>query len=281
MLELPDVTLCAVDTANVSMTIAALTKSLGQIRFGDAVLLTHELPAGRYPFRTETIPPLRSKAEYCRFVVAQLGAFTTRKFNLSVQWDGFVVQPSAWHPEFLKYDYIGARWPWYRDGMDVGNSGFCLRSKKLLDRISTDPKAAAAGDVNDDDLICRLLRPELEKDGICFAPSHVADRFSYERMVPNRETFGFHGLYNMWRHVCDTEMAGFAAEAANYLVPSREWTETIAIYFNLRKFPPLMAFYRRLRAEFSIAQVQQKFREYLSANRSDTDGLVRYLDHLS
>ena len=283
MLELPDVMLCAVDTANVSTTIAVLNKSLSQVRFGDAALLTHEIPTGQFPFRTEIIPSLRSRAEYCRFVVTRLGAFTTRKFNLLVQWDGFVVQPSAWCPEFLKYDYIGARWPWYRDGMDVGNSGFCLRSKKLLDRISTAALAAGTPDMADDIFICRFLRPELEKDGIRFAPAQVADRFAYESGLPDRETFGFHGLFNMWRHVSDTEMVRFAAEAADYLVSDRVWAETIVIYFNLRKFPPLKAFYRRLRTEFTMEQVIHEFREFrhfLPISEPDIDQFVRTLERL-
>ena len=68
------------------------------------------------------------------------------EFSLSIEWDGFVVNPDAWTDDFLKYDYIGAtnREIWNRD--KVGgvhpytfmNGGFCLRSKRLQDIVKND-----------------------------------------------------------------------------------------------------------------------------------------------
>ena len=40
---------------------------------------------------------------------------------------------AAWRPEFLDYDYIGAVWPHVLDKYNVGNGGFSLRSKALLE----------------------------------------------------------------------------------------------------------------------------------------------------
>lgn len=280
MLDLPEVMLCAVDTANVSMTITALTKSLDQASFGDVALFTHEPPGQELPFRREIIPPLHSRAEYSRFIVTRLGALTTRKFNLIIQWDGFIIQPLAWRSEFLKHDYIGARWPWHRDGLDVGNGGFCLRSKRLLERVAADPLVATNPDMNEDELICRVLRPKLEKAGFRFAPAAVADRFSYERMLPEGETFGFHGLFNMWRHVDDSEMVRLAAEGPDYLVRTQEWAEIAIIYYNLRKFPGARAFFRRLNAQFTTEQIIRKFREFLPGTELEVDRLVRSLKRL-
>lgn len=241
MLELPDAMLGAADTANVPMTITALTRSLAHARFGDVVLFTHEPPDEELPFRTEIIPSLRSRDDYSHFVVTRLGELTTRKFNLLVQWDGFIVQPAAWRSEFLRYDYIGARWPWHRDGMDVGNGGFCLRSRKLLARVAAEPRADSTPD---DEMICRVLRPRLEKEGFRFAPAPVADRFAYERMLPNVETFGFHGLFNMcvmlatpgwcvWR----SRVPSISSEARN----GRKPRYSTPIFGNFRKQGPSSA----------------------------------------
>ena len=38
---------------------------------------------------------------------------------LLIQWDGFVVNPSAWSDEFLDFDYVGARWGWPTDGHTI------------------------------------------------------------------------------------------------------------------------------------------------------------------
>ena len=54
---------------------------------------------------------------------------------LFVQWDSWIVDPSMWRPQFLDCDYIGAPW-WYRDGLNVGNSGFSIRSKALIDFLA-------------------------------------------------------------------------------------------------------------------------------------------------
>jgi len=112
---------------------------------------------------------------------------------------------------------------------------------------------------NEDEFMCRMLRPDLERQGIRFAPAPVANMFSYERGSPKQPTFGFHGLFNMWRHVEDAEMVENADLLADYLVGSREWLEIIQVYFVLRKFVPLKAFYQRLRRKFSLADAKTKF----------------------
>jgi hypothetical protein len=65
----------------------------------------------------------------------------------------------------------------------------------------------------------------------------------------------------MWRHVDDAEMAENADKLADYLVGSREWFEIINVYFSLRKFVPLKAYYKRLRDKFTVAEMQNKFQE--------------------
>jgi hypothetical protein len=195
-LRLPTVTLCAATSVNIDATLAAIEASTDQILFGDVVLFTDarpaELPAQA---RIEPIAPLRSSADYSSFVLSELGRHLRTDHCLVVQWDGFVINPDAWNPGFLGFDYIGAPWPQFDDGHDVGNGGFSLRSRRLLDACRS-PEFVAG---HPEDLaICRTNRALLERRfGIRFADRPTAERFSFERSIPAEPTFGFHGVFNM------------------------------------------------------------------------------------
>ncbi len=80
---------------------------------------------------------------------------------------------------------IGA--PWF-DGV-VGNTAFCFQSQKFLREV---PRLVFYG-VASDTILCRNLRPQLEKKGIKYAPTEVAYRFSTEWQGHQNESFGFHG----------------------------------------------------------------------------------------
>jgi hypothetical protein len=106
-----------------------------------------------------------------------------------------VVDAEQWDPAFLEYDYIGAPWPQFDDGRDVGNGGFSLRSRKLLDACRA-PEFVQSHP--EDIAICRTNRTLLERQfGIRFADRATAARFSFERSKECAETFGFHGVFNM------------------------------------------------------------------------------------
>jgi hypothetical protein len=106
-----------------------------------------------------------------------------------------VIDPAQWDERFLECDYIGAPWPQFGDGHDVGNGGFSLRSRKLLEACRTPgfnpshPEDVAIGRVNRDYLE--------QEQGIVFADGETAARFAFERSAPARPTFGFHGVFNM------------------------------------------------------------------------------------
>ena len=57
------------------------------------------------------------------------------EYVLIIQSDGYAVNPESWDDKFLDYDYIGAVWTWHPEGVQVGNGGFCIRSRKLLDAL--------------------------------------------------------------------------------------------------------------------------------------------------
>ena len=196
-LELPNVMLCAVSSVAIEQTIAALDRSCRNIAFGDVVLLSDADPCltPGSPIRWERIAPLQSKEAYSHFMIKQLGCHVTLPFVLVVQWDGYVLDHRKWNPSFLDYDYIGATWPQFGDALSVGNGGFSLRSRRLLERLRDDIFQAQHPE---DVAICRMWRRELEdKYGIRFADDRLASAFSAERSSSLHETFGFHGFFNL------------------------------------------------------------------------------------
>jgi Protein of unknown function (DUF5672) len=255
-LDLRDVDICACSSVNLQLTARALTLSMAACDFGDAVLLSDIAIAG--PFRNVRIDRLASRADYSAFVLKQLLLHTRAPFVLIVQWDGYVLDPRSWIPEFRRYDYVGAKWPksiWRRHGMNVGNGGFSLRSRRLLEALA-EPNFEVLTTINEDEYICRLHRPLLEsKYAIQFAPEAIADRFAYERCPPEGPTFGFHGLFNMWRHIEDAEMIKVVEQIESCSLRSQEYAEILMQYFRLRKFGPLLALYRRLRAGGDLPEV--------------------------
>jgi hypothetical protein len=200
---LSDVTLCAADCAHPVLAARALIRSMDECDFGDAILFSNATVPG--PFRTVHIAALRSRSDYSEFVLRRLAPHISTAFVLIVQWDGYVLASPAWRSEFQNYDYLGAAWPWYTDGMNVGNGGFSLRSHRLL-ALTANLDFQSVEKHSEDELICRIHRRELEQHhGIRIAPAALAALFAYERGAPDSQTFGFHGLFNMWRHVEDAD----------------------------------------------------------------------------
>src|SRR5262249_46585437 len=150
-------------------------------RFARVLLLTSRLPSALIaPTGVEIVPVagIGSRRAYSEFIVKSLLPHISTPHVLLVQWDGYVTNPDAWDPEFLDSDYIGAQWFWHADGMRVGNGGFSLRSRRLLEALQ-DPRIVA-GDA-EDETICRTYRPLLEREyGIRFADEATADRFAFE-----------------------------------------------------------------------------------------------------
>ena len=148
---------------------------------------------------TMPIAPLTSIRDYNAFVSRRLVEHMTTPFVLVFQWDGFVLDPALWTDEFLDYDYIGA--PWAEEsappGRRVGNGGFSIRSRRLMEalrrlRLKFNPETS------EDKVIGRMLRPILEESyGIRFAPVGLAERFSFEHGGTPGSTFGFHGGFNL------------------------------------------------------------------------------------
>ncbi|MFD1106742.1 DUF5672 family protein [Sphingobium olei] len=194
-LPLPQVTLCAVSSVNVKATVRALEASLAQIDVGAALLLTDSRLEPDHPgIRVIPIAPITSARAYSEFVLTQLVDHVETSHCLVIQWDGHVLDATRWEPDFLAHDYIGASWPQYSDGHDVGNGGFSLRSRRLM-LLCRD--AAFRRDHPEDVAIGRTNRQWLEGQGMQLAPRALADRFAAERAGDVRASFGYHGVWLM------------------------------------------------------------------------------------
>jgi len=198
-LRLERVTLCAVSSTNLKATVRALEVSLAQIDFAEALLFTDRSPASlgletASNIRVIAIEKIGSSEAYSRFMLEELAAHIKTSHCLIVQWDGHVVDAARWQDEFLEYDYIGASWPQFDDGHDVGNGGFSLRSRRLMEACGTSDFTAH----HPEDLaIGRTNRDLLTSFGLRFAPKELADQFSAERASDPTVTFGYHGVFLM------------------------------------------------------------------------------------
>lgn len=201
---LKNVTLVAVSSIKIEETIFALIESAKKIDYFEIIFISHEkpnnLPIG---IKFKKCDRLKSIEEYNYFMLFQLSDYIDSEFGLVVQYDGYVLHPNKWDDNFLYYDYIGA--PWQKDyyflnngeNIRVGNGGFSLRSKKLLN-IFNDLEIAFKdkniSNYNEDSVICLYCRRILEAHGIKFAPVSIASMFSTEELFSDssKESFGFH-----------------------------------------------------------------------------------------
>jgi hypothetical protein len=137
-----------------------------------------------------------SIGEYSRLCIKELDTFYSSDFCLVFQDDGFILNPELWNNDFYNYDYIGAPWPlyigWPKEGRQVGNGGFSLRSRKFTSVSSELPGSYN----NEDTYILMDNKGVLEDNNIKIAPLEVAINFSVENPIDDSHNiytcFGFH-----------------------------------------------------------------------------------------
>jgi hypothetical protein len=146
---------------------------------------------------------------YSRFMLKELHSYITTSHALIVQADGYVINPDRWNPDWLQLDYIGAPFPPYINTSKysielknrVGNGGFSLRSRRILQLVSPiQLETLRYPTVNEDMIICHLLHDYLVSKGIRFADIETAADFSIDERPFGRTlatTFGFHGKHNL------------------------------------------------------------------------------------
>jgi len=218
MINLDNVTIVAVNGSGENLEIAkSLKYSTRDIKFSDVLLFSSSRE--RYDFcKTIDIHKLDYDG-YSKFILTEIGDHIETDYFLIVQDDGFVINPSRWNPDFLEYDYIGAPWPFvhvyqnskrwpiihshYYNGKtyQVGNGGFSLRSKKLMDNVKKLYTVDYDG-IPEDAVICIGMRNDLESMGRKFPDVFTAASFSCEarfvdvngiiKEFSSDHSFGFH-----------------------------------------------------------------------------------------
>jgi hypothetical protein len=227
-LSLQNVTLCAASDVALEATMQAMEHCVEQVDFRDAILLSSR-PLPRRPkhdIRHETIPPLNSREAYSRFVLTDLASHISTDFALIVQWDGFIIDPSAWTDTFLEYDYIGAPWLNQPANLSVGNGGFSLRSKRLL---AAGSEAWFEVTHPEDLCICRQNRGRLEDLGIRIADLGLARLFSREREQIAARHFGVHGVFALAEIMEEKEFISFLLSIEPGVIGKRELLDVINI----------------------------------------------------
>jgi hypothetical protein len=258
---LDNVTICAIDSVNPALAARAIEKSSEDIAFANKFLFTDSDVNG--DFETIVISKISSKDEYSRFLIKDLNQFIQTEFVLIVQWDGYIVYPHCWTNGFLNYDYIGAKWPWYEEGFNMGNGGFSLRSKKLLNAINKD-NFIFIPNINEDELICRINREQLQNiENIRFSSIENAEKFSYERALPETFTFGFHGLFNLWRHESDEEVLKIIGNLNENYYNSLEFVELMCHYWSSRKLNIFMKLFKLFSSALPTNNIDATLQKYI------------------
>lgn len=202
-LNLKNVTLVAVSSVKLPATIKALEYSMRHIEFGDVKLVT-DADLIHDSIKIAKCNNIFSLDEYSRLMIYDLKNYIDTEFALTVQHDGFAVNANMWRDEFLEYDYIGAPWPddfFYDDfgeSIRVGNGGFSLRSKRLMNIFSEKNVEwkQYRGYWNEDGFISMHNLHFLRDNGIKFPTAELAYKFSREIQCDDldntTEPFGFH-----------------------------------------------------------------------------------------
>ena len=243
MLELPEVTLCCIDTANHALALRAMRLSSSAVRFARTLFISDRDP-GEAGIEFRSVAPITSRDDYSRFVLKSLLQHIETSHVLLVQWDGYVVNPNAWHADYLDSDYLGAKWFWHNDAMRVGNGGFSLRSRKLLAALQ-DPRIVLTE--AEDVTICRAFRPLLEREhDIRFGTEAQADSFAFEAAYPMGFPFGFHGLFNFCRVVPPDELAVLVRHFTPSIARSPQLASLARNCVALGQWAPAAAIFQRI-----------------------------------
>ena len=207
-------TIVSVSDIKIKRTINALIKSNINLKpsktilFSSKAITLNKKESGIIDL--VRIKKISSIQDYSSFIIYSLYKYIKTSHILIVQWDGFIINPEKWDPNFLKYDYIGAPFiPRENDKnycrdlnggfYTIGNGGFSLRSKKLLEA----PTKFKLKDnreftnFNEDGFFSVFHRKFLESKGLIWAPFDIAKKFSIESPLSTNELrdlpLGFHG----------------------------------------------------------------------------------------
>jgi len=215
-----NLTIVAVTTAQHALTGRAIEQAVQVTGASNVLVLSDQdiYPGAKWI----PIEPITMQ-EYNKIVFNGLDEYIETDYYMIVQYDGMPTDAEFWDDDFLKYDYIGAVWPWLPDGQNVGNGGFSIRSRKLAlacRDLEFAPEALAQDRYAEDVNICRYYRSQLESQGIVFAPSDLARKFSAELPGGKFDTYGFHGTLCLPYYLSDSHMSFYIANMTEQMLQS-------------------------------------------------------------
>lgn len=184
-----------IDTSQYAMAQRALNESQHLFPLANRIVFS-DTADGWDATKFIQIPKITSMEEYNELLLVEAWKHVETNFVQVIQWDGHVINPNAFRPQFLEVDYIGAVWPHHKKRR-VGNGGFSLRSKKLMVAVnSLLCDVPGWRDIPEDEVICHTLGERLEREhDIEFAKGILAQRYSVEwNFEDDVVPFGFHGL---------------------------------------------------------------------------------------
>lgn len=126
-LQLPDVTLFMADSVNPESSIKVIEHCKRMVDFGDVKLLTHKELGYEHEVK---IPELKSLIGYSIFMLTKAHKYFDTKFALTIQRDGWILNPQSWDNRWLDNHYTA---PLFQQYDVCGSGGFSLRSKKIME----------------------------------------------------------------------------------------------------------------------------------------------------
>ena len=219
---LNNITLACATSVNIEESVHSLYMCTLMFNFKKVILFTScEINSSYQWFNSLEIiyiPKITDLVSYSKFILSDLNNFIKTDFCMLIQSDGFILNNNLWKDDFTEYDYIGAPWPSVLQLINsdtnqiqnitlsnnrVGNGGFSLRSKKLLEVTSLiDVDNLKLPTLSEDLIICHYMYNWLTSNGLRFAPLDLAIDFSFETELDQnvnslQESFGFHGKHNL------------------------------------------------------------------------------------
>lgn len=214
MIKLNNITLCIVDCINYENAYKAINycSSLKEINFFENLYFSDKkFKNFENNIKHINIDKISNRREYDNFIIKEIYKYIKTDFLLIIQHDGIIYNTSAWNDNFLKYDYIGAPWPFrIKELNNVGNGGFSLRSTKFMEECS---KCLGNNlcDENEDVYCCGTLYNHMISKKFQYADIKTAANFSTEigDNFTNENSFGFHivnlkqgvGNFNHIKHI--------------------------------------------------------------------------------
>jgi len=212
---MPNLSLVIVDNLQHDLAKFSIEQTLTQIDANEVILFSDRnfFPGSKFINIRKNITVF----DYSEIILKHLWLYLETDYALIIQWDGMAIDKNSWNNNFYNYDYIGA--PWNSQSLhNVGNGGFSLRSKKLIDALrDNDIQLGRQSGELEDAAICKEFRTYLEdKYQIKFAPYDLAKDFSFELDYTNK-TFGFHGIWNTARFFNSKQLEYIIENIPNYI----------------------------------------------------------------